>query len=933
MADFDVGRWSRLSPLFDALLDADEAGRASLLAELRETEPEVAADLAALLDRHRALLGAAFLDGSAVDGDGAGQVPGQIVGNYTLERLLGHGGMGSVWLARRSDGRYQGVAAIKFMHAAVVARGGQERFAREGSLLAKLAHPHIVRLMDAGVSSTGQPYLAMEYVEGEAIDDYCDARSLPVVARLRLFLDVLGAVSYAHTNLVLHRDLKPSNILVTAAGEVKLLDFGIARLLEDERARPEPGRATTEFVRAFTPEYAAPEQVRAEDVTTGTDVYSLGILLYVLLAGAHPYVRAGQTTFERQQAALTVDPVRLSDAARLAAPEVAARRGATPSRIARRLRGDLDNIVAKALKKSPGERYPTVAAFADDVRRHLAHEPVTARPDSVGYRARMFVRRHRWGVAAAVLLAAGVSIGVAAVNRERAVAERRFNQVRQLANKLFDIDVAVRQLPGATATRQIIVNTALEYLEGLSGEVSGDPGLALEIGTAYMRVGRVQGVPISANLGQSDLADRSLATAERLIGSALRAEPGNRMAMLRAAQIAHDRMILAGDRRPADQALPYARQSSEWLDRWAASTAPLPAWLEIEQALIAYNNVANRFRIARDYDTALRLIQQGVTLARSVGTANADRQRASLHITLTRIHRDRGDLDEALRTIREGQAVMEASGPEVLTNVGPRTVFVLMLTTEGEVLGQPDGPSLGRPADAVAPLTRGFALVDELVHRDGSNAQARGSLAAIGRVLAACVAGTDPARALAIHDHVLAHLAEVKDNPRSRRDEARALADSSRMLRRLGRTGEVRDRLDAAFARLTALKLYPSDRIDPASEVDHALSARADAEADAQRTSTAIATYEELLAGVLAAEPEVDADLTDAAAVTRLYNALARLHSDAGDDTRAAEYRQRARAVWQGWERTLPGNAFVQRQLEATGAHRVMGTRPRGENQ
>jgi serine/threonine protein kinase/tetratricopeptide (TPR) repeat protein len=405
MAEIDKASWNRLSPLFDALLDADEAGRVELLAQVGRNDGQLAADLSALMGRHVALLGGSILDGTATEPDGATSLAGHVVGNYTLERPLGHGGMGSVWLAQRSDGRYQGVVAIKFMDLALLARGGLQRFEREGSLLAKLTHPNIVRLIDAGVTASGQPYLALEYVDGEAIDAYCDARSLSVAARIRLFLDVLSAVGYAHTNLILHRDLKPSNILVTKAGEAKLLDFGIAKLIEDGQHAPHATPATAELGRIFTPEFAAPEQVRAEAVTTATDVYSLGVLLYALLSGGHPYARSGQTPFERQQATLAIDPPRMSEAAARAEPGVAERRGTTPARLARQLRGDVDNIVAKALKKAPAERYPTVAAFGDDLRRHLTDQPVVARPDTLGYRARKFLRRNRPLVGAAAMVA------------------------------------------------------------------------------------------------------------------------------------------------------------------------------------------------------------------------------------------------------------------------------------------------------------------------------------------------------------------------------------------------------------------------------------------------------------------------------------------------------------------------------------------------
>ena len=287
MAGIDKQRWARLSPLLDELLEADEPARAERLAELRAADAATADELVALLARQSAVETADFLEGVALALPPDATLAGMAVGSYTLERPVGQGGMGSVWLARRSDGRYEGQAAIKFLNLALLGHGGAERFRREGSVLARLEHPHVARLIDAGVVAGSQPYLVLEYVDGEPIDRWCVARKLDVEARLRLFCDVLGAVAHAHSKLVLHRDLKPSNILVTTAGQVKLLDFGIARLMETEESRT----ALTRHVgNPFTPEYAAPEQIQGAELSTAADVYALGVILFELLTGKRPRV-------------------------------------------------------------------------------------------------------------------------------------------------------------------------------------------------------------------------------------------------------------------------------------------------------------------------------------------------------------------------------------------------------------------------------------------------------------------------------------------------------------------------------------------------------------------------------------------------------------------------------------------------------------------
>jgi serine/threonine-protein kinase len=424
----DKARWLRLSPLLDELLDCDEAARARRLSELHAQDPALAHDLAAMLVELDEMDRAAFLERPALPRDAG--MAGRTVGAYRVERELGQGGMGSVWLARRTAGRFEGVVAIKFLNAGLAARGGPERFAREGSILARLAHPNIARLLDAGVTGDGtQPYLVLEYIDGVPIDRHCDDRALDVAARVRLFLDVLAAVAHAHNRLILHRDLKPSNILVTAAGEVKLLDFGIAKLLDDATMAAAATEITQAVGRAFTLRYAAPEQVQGGDVTTATDVYALGVLLYTLLGGAHPTAGSTTTPLDQMRAVVENEPRRVSDAVlRNGAPGSAA----AQLRLSRALRGDLDNIVVRALKKSPAERYANAALLADDLRRYLNDEPVSARPDALGYRVAKFVRRHRIGVAAGAVVASALTIGIGVALWEAGEAQRQRQQAEGL---------------------------------------------------------------------------------------------------------------------------------------------------------------------------------------------------------------------------------------------------------------------------------------------------------------------------------------------------------------------------------------------------------------------------------------------------------------------------------------------------------------------
>jgi tetratricopeptide (TPR) repeat protein len=402
-------RWQRLSQLLDEALDMPEAERAPWLRALRSENPEMADSL------ERALAGrenegfAEFLEGPsplAVEGLESTLV-GRHIGPYVIDAEAGRGGMGSVWRAHRADGRYESTVAIKFVHAMWIGKAGERRFQFEGRALARLNHPNIARLLDAGVAEGSQPYLVLEYVEGEPIDAYCQRMGLDATERVRLFLGVLHAVAHAHSNLIVHRDIKPGNVFVTSDGTVKLLDFGIAKLIDDDS---EAAQLTRASAIALTPQYAAPEQLLGQPISTAADVYALGLLLYLLLTGEHPVPQGTRSSAALVHAVLTEEPPRASSVAKIEAIP------------ARSLEGDLDNIVHKAIKKNPAERYASVDAFGDDLRRYLADEPVHARPDTSFYRVGKFIKRHRVGtaLAGAAIAALTVSVVVATIQANRA---------------------------------------------------------------------------------------------------------------------------------------------------------------------------------------------------------------------------------------------------------------------------------------------------------------------------------------------------------------------------------------------------------------------------------------------------------------------------------------------------------------------------------
>jgi serine/threonine-protein kinase len=418
MPTLSPNEWRAVSPYLDQALAMSEDERAAWLRSLAQQNPALVAQLTELLHEHEVLSKEGFLEKGGFGLPNSAGLADQMLGPYTLISQIGHGGMGSVWLAERNDGRFERKVAVKFIHIALMGKGGEARFKREGSILGRLAHPHIAELVDAGVSAAGQPYLVLEYVAGESIDRSCDCQTLGVEARIRLFLEVLVAVAHAHANLIVHRDLKPSNVLVNNEGQVKLLDFGIAKLLEGEAEDGAATVLTVEGGRAMTPEYAAPEQMTGAPVTTATDVYALGVLLYVLLTGQHPAGGNLRSAAELVKAIVDTEPTRPSDVvttSKRPGEEMtgnAARRTTTPEKLSRLLRGDLDTIVAKALKKNPRERYASVTALADDLRRYLRHEPISARPDTLAYRATKFVRRNRAVVALAALTTLAILVGL-----------------------------------------------------------------------------------------------------------------------------------------------------------------------------------------------------------------------------------------------------------------------------------------------------------------------------------------------------------------------------------------------------------------------------------------------------------------------------------------------------------------------------------------
>ena len=894
MSAVDPDRWRVVGAYLDQALTLPDDERSAWLASVEARDAELAAELRALLDEHRALAEARFLEDSKMPLPLPTAQAGQRVGAYTLLSPIGKGGMGTVWLAERSDGRFERRAAIKFLNAAF-AGGGAERFTREGRILGRLTHPHIAQLIDAGVS-LGQPYLVLEYVEGQPIDRFCDEHRVDIEARIRLFLDVLAAVSNAHAHLIVHRDIKPSNVLVGQDGHVKLLDFGIAKLLEEDAQLAGSVPLTREGGAPLTPEYAAPEQLTGAPITTATDVYALGVLLYVLLCGRHPAGTGPHAPADLLRAIVEIDPPRLSDVE------------SAPDRVRRLLRGDLDTIAHKALRKQPEERYASVAAMADDLRRYLRHEPIGARPETIAYRTRKFVRRHRWSVSAAALVVVALALALYIVNRERALAERRFTQVRQLANRLFDIDAEVRTLAGGSKARQLIVDTSLDYLNRLSADARTDTNLALDLGTAYIRVGRVQGVPMSPNLGQVERAEQSLRIAEELIARVLAVQPANRMAFLRMAEIHHDRMVMA-DQASNTEAPALARTSGVWLERYLSS-GPLDPSPDVARSVVVVGgNVANIY--ARE-----GLVPEAVALAkRIIAIASATNQAVragTTQLVAMRALRSVGDLEGAMAI--GVQAVKLLEPPAGDQRMDRKLALARALDLTGQIAGEDRAVSLGRPDEAVRYFERAFAIASDAARQDANDQYSRLHMASSGLRLAPLLRSSDAVRSVDIYDQVIA---AVKNNPGAEANEVTALVRSSYPLRRLGLVGEASKRLNAAMIMLREMHAYPAPHVSLGSEADETLRALADHEAETGHLRAAMMQYDELLRLVEPTRSEAYSNLRQATDLSNLYERVADLDRQAGQAALASSLDTLRIELWRHWERKLPSSPFIQHQLSS----------------
>ncbi|MGI9068858.1 MAG: protein kinase domain-containing protein [Pyrinomonadaceae bacterium] len=690
--------WQQLKTLFHGAVELEPAARAEFLAQACAGDADLHRRVEQLIASHEDaglfLISPAVVDAGVITTEGPGQSApehprvGQRIGPYEIIREIGHGGMGTVFLAVRADDQYRKQVAIKLVNRGMDTDIILRRFVMERQILANLEHPNIARLLEGGSTADGLPYFVMEYVDGQPIDQYCDTQRLNTAQRLELFREVCAALQYAHQSLVIHRDIKPSNILITAEGVPKLLDFGIAKLLSPDWAS-EPGEITASMVQLMTPAYASPEQLRGLPITTAGDVYSLGVVLYELLSGHHPYRSTSRVPEEMAQVILREEPEK---------PSTAVSRGQAQSRKngyeepahptgntiepsnkknpqstllnPKSLRGDLDNIVLKSLRKEPQRRYASVQEFSEDLRRHLQGLPVTASPDTLAYRANKFIQRHTVSVMASVFTLLSLLAGITATtwqahraNIERAKAERRFNESRKLSKYLMtDVYASLTVLPSAAKVQKDLTQNALRYLDSLAQEEADDVVLLGELASAYIKLGEVQGT----SFRDSRAALQSFEKAVELQRKRLSLEPGDdeiKRALVFALFKANE--VLLGTGKTAEHLQGKSEilgLQQEVLDAHPDSVVDMFSLAGSYQSRgELFENLKRRGEATGDYQNAFRLVTQAIALSKDTVKTPEDKINLSVkYVYLADLYGHFEDWKNAVASNRQACQIAEA---------------------------------------------------------------------------------------------------------------------------------------------------------------------------------------------------------------------------------------------------------------------------------
>ncbi|NOT62496.1 MAG: serine/threonine protein kinase [Acidobacteria bacterium] len=926
-------RWQRIDELFRTVADRPPAEREAYLALVCGDDAALRREVMELLAHET---GDAFFEApikrvaQSVAGEPAhepvDELIGQRIGPYRLTRLIGRGGMGAVYEAVRDDAQFEQRVAVKLIRRGMDSEFVRTRFLRERQILAGLDHPHIARLFDGGTTKEGLPYFVMEFVAGDPLTTYCREHAVSLDDKLRLFRDVCAAVQHAHQNLVVHRDLKPSNILVTEEGTPKLLDFGIAKLLT-----PDIGDALTRTetsIRLMTPDYASPEQVRGEMITTATDVYALGLVLYELLTGRRPYRFETYSPREIERAICESETTRPSQVV-------------DPSlKLRRQLAGDLDNIVMMALRKEPARRYSSVEQLSEDIRRHLAGLPVAARKDTLRYRTVKFARRHKAVVALIVLLAffsVAMTWQAVRVTRERDRANRRNTQVRTLANTfLFDVHDKIQNVPGTVEARGLVAQTALEYLDSLAQEAASDPQLAWELAVAYQKVGDVQGDPWAPNLGFSQEARQSYQKSLNLVQQLNREKNGELKLTRLLVQNSFKLSMLQTRSGGTMTAYETLRQLVATAEKLEQQTQQLEDLTLLQNCYIhlsdTYLDTGDAVNALAGYRREMKLAERRVAI---FGGDVSQFRLAASHSRVAEALAALGEINDAHDHLQQTLALIDEVLPAHTEDVRYPRMRLDTLIELGHVAGNPRYLNLGDARLALQHYRAALALAEQLAARDPRDALAQRDLAMGHQLVAEILTLSQPAQAVVHSRQALDLIRSLKardpQDAQVLRREAHFLKGQAEALLRLGRRAEALQNLRLALA--VGRDLWQRDAANTRNRASlHAVVlALAVAELQTGDHDNALTHFREAL--TLAETPPVESS-SDLAVRWRLadsYAGLSRYHSTRAAATTNAErsnhwrearrFAQQSLALWEGWSKHAPSTAFdTRRREEATRA-------------
>lgn len=882
-------RFKRMEAVIQEISDAPPEQRTAILDRLCAGDPELRRDVQRILDSDGA---GTFINDGISRGAAAVMAPEpqqERYGRYQIIRRIGHGGMGVVYEAVRVDDYLKRVA-LKVVKQELDSEFARTQFQQERQLLATLEHPYIARLLDGGETASGTPYLVLEFVDGEPIDRYC-AR-LDRDARLRLFLKVCEAVEYAHRNLVIHRDLKPANIMVTANGEPKLLDFGIARLLD-------PGATATQTaLTALTPHYASPEQVRGQTMTTASDVYSLGVILYELLTGRLPYEIKTPTPIEIERVVCETAPVNP---------------GLSP---------DLDNIILMALRKEPARRYGSVQQLADDLVRSMENLPVKARPDTFWYRTGKYARRHWAGLISAGIAAAGLLIGSGLALQQAHRAERRFEQVRTLAFKfIFDFNDDIQYIPGTTKARERVVATARDYLDSLAAESGNDAKLLKGLSAAYVRLAVTQGQPGSPNLGQPGPAlesySKAIVVLEKVVALDRTHDPKRRLCN---AYSLRSELLQSMGR--LKEALADANRASALAIELVSKPPVQPDdYLVATAAEVISGNV---HLASRDSTTALADYRRGVEYQRHLMEANPDSEaRYGYAVVLEAAGNAmalRGDFAGALDIFHEEEKVVDILLRDNPFDVRKQRIRMVLDQNLGTVLGTNRVASLMQRDQGVEHFRKMQARAEEMYTADPHNQNTIFDIANSLLKSSDLLYDSSPREALQIGQRALELIQKLSPDPQADYLRAEALLDMVRGYGAIGDFAAAHRALDEGETLVRKQTGGLPDQTTPQRAVAGVYYLQTELAFREGKLNTAVDAGSRFLLTAqqnVADEPDNVNALYD---LSRGWDLLTLIHEKRGDRDQVRAWQQKKLDAWKDWDQHHTPNPYSKAQQEDAAA-------------